>query len=364
MAEVPLPQSAHGQATEKREMRYDAGVPLQETSVDANAYVHGFDELDGSEEPTIESPTTILETVVIPEKPRYGLRKTAAFAGPAGVGKDAVVNLLKERHGWHVEDGSSYGFKRRRDSSEMGKLGHTQAEHREFDGAQAQYFRQLTAESPKSILQTRLSGIILAEERDKRAVEIIKNRIKRQKTDDIAKIESIPAVSILLTATKPTRVARLFPQAHDAWMNQQERLGRGESLREDEKLIEKEPTLASVERDMDAKEREVTDLEWAPIHKEYVKVGGNPFNPALERTNRDRIYDIVIPTDGLTIEEVADLVERRLLSRGVIFAIDEDPDPEPNEPEQEPSIMPTEAEMGEPIPMRTQPRTFDSSIYT
>lgn len=280
---------------------------------------------------TPENPITSHgEHAVVPERPRYELVWAIALAGPAGTGKDALAAELKRRHGWEVEDGSSYGFERRGTSSHQGYINRQSRDHLRFDTEQAKYFRELAPNSPKKILQTRLSHIILAEERDRRAKDIIENQRLRQTREDVPELGPIPAISVALEARRATRIDRAFKAAHEAWEDQQARLAAGQSLREGEKLIRREPTQHSVMQAMDHKERTTTDKNWAPIHPQYIRVGGNPFSHALKRPNGGRVIDLVIETDkkvgnkieNRTIEEIADEFEARLLKRGAIRPVD------------------------------------------
>jgi len=118
---------------------------------------------------------------------------------------------------------------------------------------------------------------------------------------------------------------------------------------------------------MDHKERTTTDRNWAPIHPQYIKVGGNPFSHALKRPNGGRVIDLVIETDkkignrieNRTIEEIADEFERRLLARGAIRLVSQelpiDQDPETDEHAPTGTIFDSESPehfLGEPMSQR------------
>src|SRR3989344_6624542 len=97
-----------------------------------------------------------------PERPRRKLVKTIVISGPSYSGKDTLAAVLGEKYGVKVEDGKEQ-FERRI-GVETGHMKRNPQLHRRFDLFQASVFQKLTHEMA-GIWQTRLGGIILAEER-------------------------------------------------------------------------------------------------------------------------------------------------------------------------------------------------------
>ena len=62
--------------------------------------------------------------------------------------------------------------------------------------------------------------------------------------------------------------------------------------------------------------REMKDLaRWRKIHRQLR--GVDPFNPANRDSNGRKIYDYVIPTGTMTVDEVAEHINGLLFSKGL-----------------------------------------------
>jgi hypothetical protein len=292
-----------------------------------------------SAERTIHSSevTGQIDKLPSPERPRLRLIKTVALPGPSNSGKDALARILHERHGWPVYDGTSTGFKRRKNSPDQGPIKRSHDAHKEFDKKQGRAFDKLSVNDIHQLHQTRLSGIILAERRDERSREIgraIRRNewLRQQGRNPIPLPADIPAISVLLWARKEVRVERAFEQALAKWQEQQARIAAGEVV-EKHKVLPK-PTKSAIEDHIEFRDRQDV-LDWAPLHPKYIKPGDNPFNRMLKRPNGGPVYDAFLDNSELTLEETADAFEDILISFGAAEAI-EDPEPRNQEPNRHP----------------------------
>jgi hypothetical protein len=250
-----------------------------------------------------ESTLPHIEQPVTAERDKLDLVKTIIISGPASSGKDSLERILRERYGWPVFESEDYNFERRGENKDQGPLEKDPSQHEDFDAKQARLFRNLKPEGVQKIHQTRLGGIILAQERDNRGREIgkkiRKNEWRAQNGKPPLPIPpQIPAISVLLWARKDVRIERAFQSQVNQWtVDAQQALAQG-------KAIPPKPEKGKIQADME--EKEATDvLIWAPIHK-YVKAGENPFSRYLTRENGGPVYDRWIDTSDLTPEEVAD----------------------------------------------------------
>jgi hypothetical protein len=292
-----------------------------------------------------------IDKLASPERPRLRLLKTVALPGPSNSGKDALARLLHERHGWPVYDGTSSGFKRRKNNPDQGHIKRSKDAHKEFDKKQGRAFDKLSADDTHQLHQTRLSGIILAERRDERSREIgraiRKNEWLRQQGRPPHPLPSeIPAMSVLLWARKEVRIERAFEQALAKWQEQQARIAAGEVV-EKHKVLPK-PTKSAIEDHIEFRDRQDV-LDWAPLHPKYIKPGDNPFNRMLKRPNGGPVYDAFLDNSELTLEETADAFEDILISFGAAEPIT-DPEPRNQEPIKHPHDGEPFAYGGEQIP--------------
>lgn len=251
--------------------------------------------------------TVVSGTIDAPIAPEYeglDLVKTIIIAGPSHSGKDRLMHILHEKYGWPLYDGTEDGFVRRGESDEIGYKERDADSHKSFDEHQAEIFSGLDKpEAVMKIHQTRLGGIILAEERDKRAaqIEAITTRnlwLVQQGKNPLPVPQEIPAVSVLLWARKDVRETRAYRSAKRLWKEQvQKAMLEGG-------LAPTRPTRPEILARMNEKEaRNVAD--WEPLHK-YVEVGKNPFSRTLSRENGGPVYDRFIDTSEMTPEEVAE----------------------------------------------------------
>ncbi len=236
-----------------------------------------------------------------PERLKLRLVKLLVISGPSHAGKDAATDELKRRHDWPVEDGK--GRFGRKTGLETGHMQRSPETHRRFDGFQAKTFRTATPDDAM-IWQTRLGGIILAKERDRRAKKIKENLWAIQRGENRPDIEPIPAVSVLLWARKEVRIERAFNAAILAWEEEVAKLPEwGE--------IPARPTKTDIKTRLE--EREEGDIrDWAPLHKDYIELGKDPFSRTLQRKNGVPVYDVFIDTSDMSIVEVADAIEREV----------------------------------------------------
>lgn len=274
-----------------------------------------------------------IDQTVNPERLGLKLVKVLVISGPSYSGKDMLADELSRRHGWPVEDGK--GRFERRTGIETGHMRRSLDIHRRFDGFQAKFFRTATP-SDAVIWQTRLGGIILAEERDRRARKIRENLWAKQRGEDRPELGMIPAVSVLLWARKDVRTERAYKDALLRWEQETAYLPEGA-----EKPAK--PTKAEFEIRID--KRAEGDIEnWAPLHPKYVRRGEDPFSRKLKRQHGGPVYDVFIDTSDMTLEEVTDAVELEIVKFGAIEF-----------PNQEELIFDSEStgqHLGEPISPR------------
>lgn len=240
----------------------------------------------------------VLETPPNPERPRLKLIKVITISGPSFSGKDNVVDILKKRHGWEDYDGEEDGFQRRGTNSGE-PIDRARQEHIDFDKKQAQRFADLRPGDEMWIHQTRLGGIILAAEIDRRNEELGKQEWDSQfgnlPTD---RIDQIPAVSILLWTSKRVRLKRAVNHARDLAKAKSEPIPKKEQVVHEMRLKELDDTKS-----------------W---RKRYgtISIGDNPYSRRLQRKNGRPVYKRSIITDNLTLEQVADRVEEMALQLG------------------------------------------------
>lgn len=269
------------------------------------------------------------ESLPSPERPKLKLVRTAVISGPSYAGKDALVDILRARHGWPVFDGSEVKFERRGTNS-ITSIQRKRRDHIGFDRYQAKRFADLKPGDEMWLHQTRLGGIILAAERDRRSEKLVAQSWQMQTEDNPEPLGPIPARSILLWATKEVRENRAVNHANT--------------------LADKEgkprPTRAQVIADLERKQKSEVD-SWAP-HYRTINIRPNPFSRHLRRKMGAPVYDRFINTSELTIEQVADEVEKVLKSLGAVEVID-------------PSNNPAEGNLAELPVVTGEPMTYGST---
>jgi len=248
-----------------------------------------------------------IDAEITPETENFILRKILVISGPSYTGKDIVAEILHDKHGWPIEDGRE--MFERRTGVETGHMRRDPSLHRRFDGLQAKFFRRATPDHA-CIWQTRLGGIILAEERDRRAKDIQKVQWANQRGADIPKLGVIPAVSVLLWARKDVRVERAYQVALRKWELDITDQPEGSEL-------PIKPTKTDIESRLDARAKGDV-LDWMPLHPKYLKHKRDPFDRKLSRENGGPVYDIFIDTSDLTPEQVAEAIVRESMSLGAI----------------------------------------------
>lgn len=274
------------------------------------------------------------EGLTSPEKPRIKLVKWVIVSGDSYTGKDTLANELKARHGFIVDNGRDQ-FERRT-GVETGHMIREQIKHIRFDGYQAKRFRKSTPGDAR-IWQTRVGGVILAEERDRRLRErrkrIVDINWAMQKGEiPLPPIEDIPAVSVLIVADRDKRIDR----AHQAAVI---------DAKSESKPI---PTREKIEVLMD--ERSKGDVgDWAPLHSRYIRVGDDPFRRDLRRPNGSPVYDIVIDTTKRNIQEAADYFEQELERFSVLETIVDEPQDTRDVGAPYPSELQLTLSIGEPL---------------
>lgn len=237
------------------------------------------------------------DVLVSSESLKKRLVKTIVISGPSYSGKDTLAAVLGEKYGVKVEDGKEQ-FERRT-GVETGHMKRKPEVHRRFDLFQSKIFRKLTGDMA-GIWQTRLGGVILAEERDNRLRQrrkrIVENQWAMQRGEaPLPSLADIPAVSVLVIANDETRLQRAYIAA----------------LRDSTESGNAPHTVVEIKRRMDERAQgDVTD--WAPLHPKYVKSGQDPFDRNLKRQNGAPIYDIVINTSEMSVEEETFYLEQEL----------------------------------------------------
>lgn len=245
-----------------------------------------------------------------PERLRRKLVKTIVISGPSYSGKDTLAAALSERYGARIEDGKEQ-FERRT-GVETGHMKKNPQLHRRFDLFQASVFQKLTSEMAR-IWQTRLGGVILAEERDRRLRERRRRLVEiawdmQQGKTPKSPLNDIPAVSVLVIADIETRITRASQAAI-----------------EDAKTTGKPvPTRDEIAARMN--NRASGDIQdWAPLHPRYIKPGRDPFDRKLKRKNGAPVYDVVIDTSNMTVEEEVLFLEQELEKFGAFESVIREP---------------------------------------
>lgn len=260
------------------------------------------------------------ESLPSPEKLRLKLKKVAVISGPSFSGKDSVVQILADRHGWSTYDGTIDDFKRR------GKGPGTPIErerraHIEFDNKQAKRFAELKPNDGMWIHQTRLGGIILASEIDKRNAELGRQNWKIQDGEMPENpVKPIPAVAILLWTSAKVREERA--------VEHERKLAREEGR--------PEPTRKHILADMRRKQLDDT-RSWRRRFGS-INFGSNPFSRYLKRKNDQPVYNRFVITDHKTVEEIADNIEKLLIQLGAAEYISPAPQNDGADAETEVSI--------------------------
>nr|AIA18989.1 Unknown Function [uncultured bacterium] len=200
-----------------------------------------------------------------------------------------------------------------------------------FDMWQRKLIRKATRGMGR-IFETRMFGINLAEERDERDEAISRRqnetrwRMQKGKTPR-PEIPSIPAISILITTNKETRIDRAYQASLEA--NEPE-------------------SKALIRTRMD--ERKANDMKnWAVVHPKYLGHGEDPFDPSLTRPDGTPVWDIVVPNPDVpgiskeeAIEKCVDYIMGELVKFGAL------------------RVNPTPSELGEPFETGRQ-ETVDNS---
>ncbi len=280
------------------------------------------------------------ELATNPERDRLSLAKTVMISGPSWAGKGLLVEALHERHGWTVYNGKEE-FMRRGGGSESSSLRNKLFKQKNFDADQLVKVQGLTVDETM-LYETRLAAHILAEARDVIDQQIHARRRRRQ-SSEMREPTRIPAISLLLWAEAEVRYERAYQAALSEWQNQQERLNNGEGLREGEIILFKEPNRGAVADSVrNRQEKDVLDWSRLKQHRDYIKVGRNPFSRTSVRPNGLLVFDWWIDTSDLTLDQVADRFEDEGPSYGAVV--------------KKPLILPGSAE----FQMRSETLTYAS----
>jgi hypothetical protein len=243
-------------------------------------------------------PSLAHESLHSPERPRLRLLKVAVISGPSFSGKDSVMKILAERHGWHIYDGTEDGFSRRGDEAGTPIERPIEA-HVSFDETQAEKFAKLRPGDEKWVHQTRLGGIILASEVDKRNEALGKQNWDMQQGEMPENpIEPIPAVSILLWTSKRVRLSRAVRHAREL------------AKKEGKPIPKRESVIDEIRK------KEADDTRSWRKRFGSIKFDNNPFSRRLARKNGQPVYNRFVITDNLTVEQVADRIENFLIQLG------------------------------------------------
>nr|AIA18297.1 Unknown Function [uncultured bacterium] len=227
------------------------------------------------------------------------------FSGESWTGKTRIAEAVGRRLGITPENGQEYF--NRRTGMETGAIDRLPKVDLEFDHWQKNLLKKAIRGTGK-ILETRMLGINLAEERDHRDDLIAKRnndnkwRMQKGKTPR-PELPPIPAISILITSNKETRVERAYKAAMSAG----------------------EPTSKTAIR-ASMEERKDVDMEnWSVVHPYYLGNGEDPFDPTLKRPDGTPVWDIVVPNPDVpgiseeeAIEKCADYIMGELRKFGVV----------------------------------------------
>ena len=253
------------------------------------------------------SPETVQKTRV--KEPSYnheyilgGLEKAVIVSGDSHVGKQKITEELGKLLGLPVQRGQGE-FSRRTSGAEERET-RTVKTHRKFDSKQRRAFSHTTAGNAQ-IWETRLGGINLAEVRDQRDdAENRRKNLARIGKAPGTPLPEIPAISVLITADRKSRIRRT---QKEAWEKEGRRISQEQAKDE-----------------MDARVKDNIDV-WKQFHpSRYVSDTVDPFDSNLQRPhNRGPVYDIVISNndvDGIperaAIEHVVMVLIERLREFG------------------------------------------------
>lgn len=228
------------------------------------------------------------ESLQTPEIPIRNMKKMVVLSGPSYAGKSVLSEYIEEKDGYVVEDG--HATFTRRTGIEAGEMKKTPQAHKRFDGIQAKAFRttteeQLTAGEAVGWWQTRLAGIIAAEVMDIREKQIDTRDLEIARAKRVGKeipetINTIPIVTVLITADLDVRVDRAHTEAVE------------EALENDKPI----PSRTSVKELVLQRERKNVK-DWSPNHpSRYVKQGASPYYRYKKRPNEQPVYMLVIDT--------------------------------------------------------------------
>jgi hypothetical protein len=252
-----------------------------------------------------------------PEQDRLSLVKTVMISGPSWAGKGLLVAELQRRNGWKTYNGKDE-FMRRIGATESSSLRSKLSKQKSFDADQLIKVMGLTAEETM-LYETRLAGHILAEARDI-IDQQIKARRRRRQTSEMREPTRIPAVSLNLWAEAEVRYERAYQAELEEYLNQQLRMENGEGLREGEAIILKEPSRGAVADSV--RERQEKDvLDWSRLkqHRDYIKVGKNPFSRTSVRPNGLLVFDWWIDTSNLNPAQVTNRFEEEGPGYGAVI---------------------------------------------
>lgn len=222
---------------------------------------------------------------------RYKLTAPLTIAGPSGVGKTTVSRELGAWLGIKpVKLGDRIRKQVRREGGQvLDYVDRTEEEDQARDALVADILRESIAKNEPTIVEARLSGWI-----GKQVEEGLAEEGKPGKV-----------ITILLTTNDPhVRFDRLH--------RREKKKPGNHNLDQDES---RRLTLSREEGDWQAWRRATPDLGYlnpsAPYDPHWIYNSNNP----------NKLYDIVIATDNMTVEQVTVVIQQELIARGLVEQI-------------------------------------------
>lgn len=218
------------------------------------------------------------ETIKSPEK--FRTKVSILITGRSGVGKTKVAEKLGGMLGIPPERITKAGQLMREQLGDMvGYKERPLTVDRKLDEMQAQLIRNATFDNP-FILEGRMSGVIAAKE---------KRKAKRKRKE-------IPIVSFILLGKNEVRFERIWKRWNEHNPNDLK-------------------TLKEIKEQTQERER-LDKQTWSRVHPEIPN--GDPFNTANRDKEGNRIYDYIINTTYLSVQEVTEKMFNILKDAGFV----------------------------------------------
>lgn len=235
------------------------------------------------------------------------------ISGPSGTGKTAVMEILSEK----FDISPARRFKTGKIIRDITKTGNTirgfmkrdEAVDQEIDNVQKEIIRSADINSP-FILEGRLAGVLA--------------------TEELTLHPNLNVVRMLFTAPSEVRMRRILKRSlkdkgetvsslekeYEKALEQHADPGAIEYL--SQRLLEEKSEVLSLRTIKEKeKERENEDLKrWRKTHESLR--GVTPFNPANKDNKGKHIYNLVVHTGNLSVEQVVNQITEELVNQGLL----------------------------------------------